>query len=127
VGKLIQVRLRVERNAVRLAAALGELLAPRGVMPVIKRSLVVLDDSGSELRLTLHEALPIVRTSLQRAGIPYKLITVKDGEIEVIDEESGEGGEAEKAPKLYVCPHCGFTTPYEEEYWVHLKIHYLGF
>lgn len=127
MGELIQVRLRAERNAVKLAAALAELLAPKGIMPVIKRNLVVLDDTGSELKLTPHEALPIVRTSLQEAKIHYKLIMVRDEEIEVMDEESREGGETEKAPKLYVCPHCGFTTPYEEEYWVHLKIHYLGF
>ncbi|RLE67453.1 MAG: C2H2-type zinc finger protein, partial [Thermoprotei archaeon] len=30
-------------------------------------------------------------------------------------------------PKLFTCPHCGFVTPYEEEYWNHIKIHYIGF
>lgn len=122
---MIKVRLRSEGNAVKLAASLAELLAPKGVLPVIKGSLVALDDTCSKLRLTSEESLPIVRRALDAAHIRYKLILIKGEEIDVEDE----GGEEspERPPRLLICPHCGFTTIYEEEYWVHLKIHYGGF
>lgn len=125
---MIRVRLRAEANALKLAAKLSEELAPRGILPVINGSDVILDDTDSEAGLTPEEALPILRKSLKDAEIPYRFISVKGGEITVEDEGGGRRRPEGGAPKgLLTCPHCGFTTPYEEEYWVHLKIHYFGF
>ena len=122
---MIRIRLNWEKNASRLAAKLAEKLAERAILPFLNRSQIVLDDTSADQPLSLQEAYRLAAEALTEAGIKSRSISISGEEI-VIDDEKPEAGE-EPPVKLYICPHCGFVTPYEEEYWNHLKIHYVGF
>jgi len=91
----------------------------------LNRSEIILDDSSSHYPLRLEEAKQLTERALSEVGIRFRHISNSRNEI-VIDDEKPEAGRAPE-PKFFVCPHCGFVTPYEEEYWNHLKIHYVGF
>lgn len=123
---MIRIKLNWERNAVKLAARLMEKLAAKAVVTAIKRSEVILDDSFAAGKLQLRDLHRILAESLREAGISYEsvLIAGRD-EIRVSDLKPNE--DEEMKPKIFICPHCGFVTPYEEEYWNHVKIHYVGF
>jgi len=69
--------------------------------------------------------IPLLFKALSEAGIKFNSIHNSRNEI-IIDDEKPEEGERSEA-RFFVCPHCGFVTPYEEEYWNHVKIHYIGF
>jgi len=122
---LIKIRLRWEENAVKLAARLCEKLVMRGVMPLLRGSQIILDDSSSNSPLTTSEVLMATLRSLSESGIHFDKYSVRGEEILIEDREPSP--HEKRGPKLFICPHCGFVTPYEEEYWVHLKVHYVGF
>ncbi len=123
---MIRVRVGLEEAATRLASHLAEELAPRGIMPVIKGGTVILDDSSSATTLSIEECAEMVRRAAVKAGIRYRSLLIKGEELILVGGEL-RPREREEAPKLFTCPHCSFITPYEEEYWVHLKTHYVGF
>lgn len=122
---MIRIRLRWEENAEKLAARLSEILAPMGIMPVLNRSCVILDDSMANTNLAIGEAARLAARTLLDLGIGFRKISSSENEIVVEDLEPR--GSGKRGPRLFICPHCGFITPYEEEYWNHVKIHYLGF
>ncbi len=123
---VIKVRVGGEKGAVQLASYLAEELAPRGIMPIIKGGTVILDDSSSGSSLSPEECADMVRRAAEKAGMRYRAILIRDDEVVIVGGELGPVAE-EGRPRLFICPHCSFITPYEEEYWVHLKIHYAGF
>jgi len=94
-------------------------------MPLLKDSQIVIDDTSSNPPLTISEVMILTLRSLSEAGINFEKYSVAGEEISIEDEEPSP--HSKRGPKLFICPHCGFVTPYEEEYWVHLKIHYVGF
>ncbi len=104
---------------------LAEKLVTRAILPVLNKSQVILDDSSAHEPMSIREAYSLTLKAASEAGIKIRGIS-SSGDVIVIDDEKSL---VEKEPKvkLYVCPHCGFVTPYEEEYWNHLKIHYVGF
>jgi len=118
------VRLNLEENAVKLAGSLCEKLIEKSIIPVINGSTIILDDSSAGFKLSLEEALSVIRSSLIELRLRYRSIAAIGDEIRIDDEGMGKPFE-EKEPFL-ICPHCGFITLYEEEYWIHLKSHYLG-
>ena len=101
-----------------------EKLAPLAIIPVIKHSEIVLDDTSAIERLRPIQLYNLILRLLRESGINYRGIRVSKDRIEV-DDQKPTRRYAE--PKLFTCPHCGFVTPYEEEYWNHIKIHYIGF
>ncbi|MEM0223799.1 MAG: C2H2-type zinc finger protein [Thermofilum sp.] len=96
-----------------------------GIMPVINRSQVILDDSFAGGSLDVNGIAKLTARMLLDLGIRFRGITSSESEVVVEDEGSGEGGS--RGPSFFICPHCGFITPYEEEYWNHVRIHYIGF
>lgn len=123
---MIRIRLNWERNAVKLAARLMEKLAAKSIITVIKGNEVVLDDSSAIRRLQPRDLHELLAKSLREAGVGYESILVSGrDEIRISDLKPNEGEQMKL--KIFVCPHCGFVTPYEEEYWNHVKIHYIGF
>ncbi|MEN2974627.1 MAG: hypothetical protein ABDH32_03495 [Candidatus Caldarchaeales archaeon] len=118
---MIKIKMIMEENAVKLAVKLSEKLALRNIIPIIKNREVLLDDSSIEDSINIHEALYYIRASLQDAEIRYRRLYVKDGTVYVEDEEAG-GGVVDEPPLLF-CPLCGYTTIYEEVYWIHVKSH----
>ncbi|HDD56439.1 MAG TPA: hypothetical protein ENG18_00270 [Nitrososphaeria archaeon] len=95
-------------------------------MPVIKDNVIILDDELAKHKPSIHDILSIIRESLTKAGISYNRILVREVELIIDDEESSKKMVIE--PKtIFTCPHCGFVTTNEEEYWIHLKCHYVGF
>jgi len=103
-----------------------EKLAAKAIITVIKRSEVILDDSSAIGKLQLRDLHRLLAESLREAGISYESILISGGdEIRISDLKPNE--DEGMKPKIFICPHCGFVTPYEEEYWNHVKIHYVGF
>jgi|YelNatPaOPRAMG01_1025707.scaffolds.fasta_scaffold03587_2 hypothetical protein len=96
-----------------------------GILPVINRSQVILDDDLANRSPSIDEIIEITTRALSELGIGFRGITASDREVIVKDEEPERRGG--RGPGFFICPHCGFITPYEEEYWNHLKIHYIGF
>ena len=94
-------------------------------MPVIKDNVIMLDDGLARHKPSIHDILPILGDSLAKAGISYDRISVKGAELIIDDRKPSKSMLIE--PKIFTCPHCGFMTVSEEEYWNHLKCHYLGF
>lgn len=121
---MIRIRLNWRENATRLAAKLMERLAPLAIMPVIKHSEIVLDDTSAAEKPRLNQLYNLIPTLLRESGISYRSIRVFRDRIEVDDRKPAR---LSAEPELFICPHCGFVTPYEEEYWNHVKIHYIGF
>lgn len=121
---MIRIRLNWRENATRLAAKLMERLAPLAIMPVIKHSEIVLDDTSAAEKPQLNQLYNLIPTLLRESGISYRSIRVFRDRIEVDDRKPAR---LSAEPQLFICPHCGFVTPYEEEYWNHVKIHYIGF
>ena len=101
-----------------------ERLAPLAIMPVIKHSEIVLDDTSAAEKPQLNQLYNLIPTLLRESGISYRSIWVFRDRIEVDDRKPAR---LSAEPELFICPHCGFVTPYEEEYWNHVKIHYIGF
>ena len=122
---MIKIKMNWEQNAARLAAKLCEKLVTRAILPVLSRAQVIVDDSSAQRPLTIREMIPLLFKALSEAGIKFNSIHNSRNEI-IIDDEKPEEGERPEA-RFFVCPHCGFVTPYEEEYWNHVKIHYIGF
>ena len=121
---MIRIRLNWEENATKLAASLMESLIERAIIPILKNKEIILDDSSAMKKLKTGELYDLLIKSLREGGISYENITLSEEEIIVNDLKPREG---KTEPKIYICPHCGFITPYEEEFWNHVKIHYLGF
>jgi hypothetical protein len=96
-----------------------------GILPVINRSQVILDDDLANRSPSIEEIVEIIARALSELGIGFRGITASDREIMIEDGEPERKGS--RGPGFFICPHCGFITPYEEEYWNHLKIHYIGF
>ena len=94
-------------------------------MPVIKDSVIILDDGLARDKPSIHDILPIVEESLSKAGVSYDRILVKGAELMIEDGKPSKRMLVE--PRIFRCPHCGFMTTSEEEYWNHLKCHYVGF
>jgi len=94
-------------------------------MPVIKDNVIMLDDELARHKPSIHDILSIIEDSLTKAGISYDKISVEGAELIIDDRKPSKKMLVE--PKLFTCPHCGFVTVSEEEYWNHLKCHYLGF
>lgn len=117
--------MRWERNAEKLAARLSEMLALRGIIPIINRSQVILDDSLADTSLSMDEAIRLAARALLDLGIRFRGIASSGSEIVVEDEEPSRG--EERGLSFFICPHCGFVTLYEEEHWNHVRIHYIGF
>ena len=122
---MIRIKLNWEKNAAKLAARLCEKLVMREIIPVLNRSQIILDDSSSHNPLTPEEARQLTMSALSEARIKFRSISNSRNEIFVDDEKPEPDKELEA--RFFICPHCGFITPYEEEYWNHLKIHYVGF
>lgn len=122
---MIRIRMRWEENAEKLAARLSEILAPMGILPVISRSQVILDNSLAGGSMNVNKVAQLAAKALLDLGIRFRGITSSGSEI-IIEDEKPEGGER-CGPSFFICPHCGFITPYEEEYWNHVRIHYIGF
>jgi hypothetical protein len=96
-----------------------------GILPVINRSQVILDDDLADESPSIEEIIGLAARTLSELGIRFYGITSSGREIIIEDEKLEKRGNRE--PGFFICPHCGFITPYEEEYWNHLKIHYIGF
>jgi len=96
-----------------------------GILPVINRSQVILDDDLADRSLRIEEVIELAARTLSELGIRFRGISASDREIIIEDEEPKRRRSC--GPGFFICPHCGFITPYEEEYWNHLKIHYIGF
>ena len=94
-------------------------------MPVIKDEVIVLDDGLARHKPSINDILSIIEYSLTKAGISYDRISVKGAELVIDDRKPSKSMLVE--PKIFICPHCGFVTVSEEEYWNHLKCHYFGF
>lgn len=107
-------------NTINLAARLAEELSSIEIMPVIKNNEIILDDTSSSKSLSIEEALQYVRNSLEKSRIDYRCIYFKE---ETIYVEDSEGHEKITEPPLYFCPFCGYSTQYEEVYWIHVKSH----
>ncbi|RLG01141.1 MAG: hypothetical protein DRN49_01920 [Thaumarchaeota archaeon] len=118
--------MKWKENAAKLAAALCEELIEESIMPVIKDHVIVLDDELAKHKPSIHDILSIIKGSLTKAGISYDRILVKEAEL-IINDKEPSGKMMIKPKTIFMCPHCGFTTTSEEEYWIHLKCHYVGF
>jgi len=94
-------------------------------MPVIKDNVIMLDDGLARHKPSIYDVLSIIEDFLAKADISYDKISVKGAELIIDDRKPSKKMLIE--PKLFTCPHCGFVTVSEEEYWNHLKCHYLGF
>jgi len=94
-------------------------------MPVIKDSMIILDDGLAEDKPSIHEILSIIKDSLAKAGISYDRVSVREAELIMINDMK-PSRKMLIEPKIFTCPHCGFVTTCEEEYWIHLKCHYVG-
>lgn len=102
-----------------------EEIIARGAMPLLKDNQIIVDDTSSHPPMTTSELAALTLKLLAKSEIEFEGYRVSGEEIVVEDREPrfSEDG----ALKIFICPHCGFTTSYEEEYWAHTKIHYLGF
>jgi len=94
-------------------------------MPVIKDNIIILDDRLARDKPSMHDILPIIKESLAKAGISYDRIFVRGAELMIDDGKPSKSMLVK--PRVFKCPHCGFVTTSEEEYWNHLKCHYVGF
>jgi len=94
-------------------------------MPVIKDNIIILDDGLARDKPSMHDILPIIKESLAKAGISYDRIFVRGAELMIDDGKPSKSMLVK--PRVFKCPHCGFVTTSEEEYWNHLKCHYVGF
>ncbi len=118
---MIKIRLRNQVNTVNLAASLAEELSSIEVMPIIKNNNeIILDDTSTSKSLSVEEALQYVRSSLEKSKIDYRCIYFKEQTIYI---EDSEGREKITEPPFFFCPFCGYSTPYEEVYWIHVKSH----
>lgn len=117
---MIKVKLKDQMNAINLAARLAAELSFIGVLPIIKKDEIILDDSSSSKALSIEEALQHIRNSLEKSRIDYGCIYFKGGTIYV---EDFKGRQEVSEPPLFFCPFCGYSTPYEEIYWIHVKSH----
>lgn len=117
---MIKIKLNRQENTINLAASLAEELGSLEVFPIIKNNEIVLDDSSSSRILSIEEALPYIRRSLEKSKTKYRYIHVKGETIYIEDVESGE---KISEPPLLFCPFCGYATQYEEIYWIHVKSH----
>ena len=122
---MIRIRLRWEENAVKLAARLCEKLAANAVIPILNRSQIILDDTSALVPPKINEIYR--RIMMFRSEAKGNVGKMSGAEDEVGIEDEKPRKEEHHPAKFFVCPHCGYITPYEEEYWVHLKTHYLGF
>lgn len=75
---MIKIKLNRQENTVNLAASLAEELASIEVIPIIKNNEIILDDSSLGKTLSIEEALPFIRRSLERSKTKYRCIYVKD-------------------------------------------------
>lgn len=114
--------MRSAENAARLAVELAEFMAPRAVFPIIRENEIILDDSCADFRLSLEEALHAVRECLNSSRIRYRRVYVEREAVKV-DDLGGPSERPAPDPPLLLCPHCGYSTLYEDVYWVHVKSH----
>ncbi|MCX8187730.1 MAG: hypothetical protein N3F65_03875 [Nitrososphaeria archaeon] len=100
-------------------------MVARGAIPLLKGPQIIIDDTSSNPPITMAEITSLALKFLTESGIKFEKYSMAGKEVVIEDEEPRPRGES--GPRIFICPHCGFTTIYEEEYWVHLKIHYAGF
>lgn len=93
---------------------------------MIKGASIVFDDSHSPTPLSSQSILTKIEEALRETGIPYSAITVEGDVIRIEDGEKEDVKEEKLEEKLFICPHCGYTTIHEELYWIHLKSHYFA-
>ncbi|MCS6788823.1 MAG: hypothetical protein NZ733_05995, partial [Aigarchaeota archaeon] len=93
---------------------------------------VAVDLSVSWSRPSPTVLLGLLHNALRELGVSEYCRVEVDGEtlrVFVTDPDSVRiaiGGDRSQPSGLHVCPHCSYTTPYEELLREHVKLHYIG-
>jgi len=113
---------------VELASYFSERL--KGVLPLVKRRKVVFDETSSGRGLTTTEVVDVLKSFLAARSLSrdYEIALERD-EITLRAQKPSPArkfkGGHRPPPNLHICPHCGYVTPYEDVYWIHVKTHYV--
>lgn len=106
---------------VELAAYISENVA---VVSAVKTKDIVLDPLAENV--DPNHVVVLVKTFLARKSLSKDFLVKSSGEkITVVALVERKVRVEHTDSGLFVCPHCGKVTPYEEEMNVHVRAHYI--
>jgi hypothetical protein len=107
---------------VELAAYISENME---VVSAVKTDSIVLDPLTDKAP-DVNKVAALVKTFLAKKDLSRDFIVSVRGENVIVISISGRKVVYEHTDLgLFVCPHCGKVTPYEEEMTVHVRSHYI--
>ena len=95
-------------------------------VPTLKTSEFVLSPVDDE-PIDKDVAVTAIREYLDSIGEARNFEVIPIENDIYIKATSGKVIKPESRPNqgMFACPHCGFLTQYEEEHYIHMRIHYL--
>jgi aconitase B len=128
---VLEIKLEgMNQLVVVFAYLLSDMLAEYNAFAFVKKDLVAVDLSHAPKTLTLNKIIDIIRDCMNSLGLKdnYTLIieddklVIKIANPALVEDLSRKYRSMEG--RLYICPHCGYATPYPELLREHIKIHY---
>lgn len=113
------------------AYLLSDKLAEYNAFAFIKKDMVAVDLSHAPKTLTLNKMIDIIHHCMNSLDLKdnYTLLIEDDKLVIKITNpalvEDLSRKYSSMQGQLYMCPHCGYVTPYPELLREHIKIHYL--
>lgn len=97
-----------------------------GAVPTLKSSEFVLSPIDDE-PLDMELAVTSIREYLDSIGEGRNFVVARSDDTILVKSTTGKALQTNSRPTqgMFACSHCGFLTQYEEEYHIHMRIHYL--
>lgn len=129
---VLEIKLEgMNQLSIVFAYLLSDKLTEYNAFAFIKKDIVAVDLSHASKTLTLNKMIEIIHDCMNSLDLKdnYTLsieddkLVIKITNPAVIEDLSRKYSSTQG--QLYMCPHCGYVTPYPELLREHIKIHYL--
>ncbi len=99
-----------------------------GAIPTLKKHGFVLSPIHDDETIDKGKVVDSIKNYLESIGETVNFSVISNNDVLVIKSISGKTTAAESpasSEAFFSCPHCGFSTRYEGELYIHQKIHYI--
>jgi len=99
-----------------------------GAIPTLKKHGFVLSPIKDDETIDKDKVVDSIKAYLESIGERENFSVISINDVLVIKSISGQTIEKESTHSsevFFSCPHCGFSTRYEGDLYIHQKIHYL--
>lgn len=99
-----------------------------GAIPTLKKHGFVLSPIKDDETVDKSRVVDSIKNYLESVGERENFSVISINDVLVIKSISGKTIEKESphsSEAFFSCPHCGFSTRYEGELYIHQKIHYI--